>query len=95
MKVAWIRTLGTILIAALILFGVLYAGDWLVWRWRAAHGNGTDTVQVRQFLATSLKSNKTEYDLLGVAPETCSRSIFPQDGNPACWWLRRHTSQWE
>jgi hypothetical protein len=50
---------------------------------------------VRQFLATSLKGNKTEYDLLGVVPETCSRSIFPQDGNPACWWLQRHTSQWE
>jgi hypothetical protein len=95
MKVAWVRMLGTVLIAALILFGVLYAGDWLVWRWRATHGTGTSTVQVRQFLATSLKGNKTEYDLLGVVPETCSRSIFPQDGNPACWWLQRHTSQWE
>ena len=26
---------------------------------------------------------------------TCSHSIFPQQGNPACWWLERHTSQWE
>jgi hypothetical protein len=21
----------------------------------------------------------------------CSRSIFPQAGSGACWWLRRHT----
>jgi hypothetical protein len=95
MKVAWQRLLGGIAIGALILFGVLYSGDWLIWRWRMAHGTGNGTVEVRQFLATSLKGSKTEYDLLGIVQEPCSVSIFPQQGNPACWWLRRHSSQWE
>jgi hypothetical protein len=52
-------------------------------------------VQVNQLLATPLKGNKVEYDLMGTVPVTCSRSLFPQQGNPACWWLKRHTSQWE
>ena len=57
--------------------------------------HGVWVVQVNQFLATPLKGNKVEYDLMGTVPMTCSRSIFPQKGNPACWWLERHTSQWE
>jgi hypothetical protein len=52
-------------------------------------------VQVNQLLATPLKGNKMEYDLIGTVPQTCSRSIFPQKGNPACWWLQRHNSQWQ
>jgi hypothetical protein len=74
---------------------LLYLGDWCVLRVRASHGTAYGTVQVNQFLATQLKGNKVEYDWMGVAPETCSRSIFPQSGNPACWWLERHTSKWE
>jgi hypothetical protein len=95
MKVAWGRLLCGVVIVALILLATLYAGDWLVWRWRTAHGLGNGTVEVHQFLATSLKGNKTEYDLIGTVQQTCSQSIFPQQGNPACWWLRRHSSQWE
>jgi hypothetical protein len=52
-------------------------------------------VEVHQFLATSLKGNKTEYDLVGTFQEARSRSIFPQQGKPACWWLERHNAQWE
>jgi hypothetical protein len=89
------RQLAYALIAILIFAGVLYAGDWLLWSWRASHGTGYGTVEVRQFLATSLKGNKTEYDLTGTLQETCSHSIFPQQGNPACWWLERHQDQWQ
>ena len=60
-----------------------------------SRGTAYEVVQVNQFLATPLKGNKVEYDLMGTVPMTCSRSIFPQQGNPACWWLKRHTSQWE
>jgi hypothetical protein len=52
-------------------------------------------VQVHQFLATSLKGGKTEYDMTGTVQQTCSRSIFPQQGYSACWWLQRHAAQWE
>jgi hypothetical protein len=78
-----------------ILTGLLYVGDWMTLRVRASHGTAYRTVQVNQLLATPLKGNKVEYDLMGTVPMTCSRPIFPQQGNPACWWLERHTTQWE
>jgi hypothetical protein len=81
-----------------VLVGVvllLYIGDWSVFEVRAAHGSAYNTVQVDQFLATPLKGQKTEYDLMGTTQETCSRSIFPQKWHPPCWWLKRHASQWE
>jgi hypothetical protein len=77
------------------LVGLVYAGDWAVLTVRVSHGTAFRQVQVTQFLATQLKGNKTEYDLMGTFPQTCSRSLFPQKGNLPCWWLQRHTSQWE
>ena len=74
---------------------LLYIGDWAVFEVRAAHGTAYSTVQVDQFLATPLKGQKTEYDLMGATQETCSRSIFPQKWHPPCWWLKHHASQWE
>jgi hypothetical protein len=82
-------------VVLLFLFGILFAGDWLVWRWRVARGTGYGTVEVHQFLATSLKGSKTEYDMTGTFQQQCSRSIFPQNGNSACWWLQRHNAQWQ
>ncbi len=95
MKANWGRRLGSVAIVVLVLFVFLYAGDWLVLRSRLARGTAFGTVEVHQFLATSLKGSKTEYDLVGSFQEACSRSIFPQQGKPACWWLERHNSQWE
>jgi hypothetical protein len=84
-----------VVIVLIVLLGILYVGDWLVLRWRVARGTALGSVEVHQFLATSLKGSKTEYDLVGTFQEACSRSIFPQQGKPACWWLERHNSQWE
>lgn len=81
-----------ILLGAIVLGGVLYVGDWGVYR---ARGGPVGVVQVNQLLATPLKGNKMEYDFMGVAPVNCSRSIFPQMGNSACWWVERHKMQWE
>jgi len=89
------RQVATAAIVLVVLLGVLYVGDWLVLRWRVARGTAFGSVEVHQFLATSLKGSKTEYDLVGSFQEACSRSIFPQQGKPACWWLERHSSQWE
>jgi hypothetical protein len=94
-KGAWVRRLGEAVIVLVFLFGILFAGDWLVWRWRVSRGTGYGTVEVHQFLATSLKGNKTEYDMTGTVQQQCSRSIFPQNGNSACWWLQRHNAQWQ
>jgi hypothetical protein len=91
----WAGRLVQLVIVLAVLLGLLYVGDWLVLRIRISHGTAYGVVQVNQFLATPLKGNKVEYDLMGTVPTTCSRSIFPQQGYPACWWLKRHTSQWE
>jgi len=83
--------------AKVIVLGsvLLWVGDWSVFRVRLARGSGFDTVQVEEYLSTPLKGSKQEYDYLGTMPENCARSLFPHGGSPACWWLRRHTSQWE
>ncbi|MGA8493218.1 MAG: hypothetical protein WB711_22545 [Terriglobales bacterium] len=91
----WVRRLGRVVIVIVVLLELLYVGDWVVLRFRIAHGTAYGVVEVSQFLATPLKGNKVEYDLMGTVQKTCSRSIFPQKGNPACWWLERHKSQWE
>lgn len=79
----------------IVFVGLLYLADWAVLKIRALHGTAYRTVIVHQLLATPLKGNKQEYDLMGTIPKRCSRSIFPQQGNPPCWWLIRHRSQWE
>lgn len=73
---SWGRRLGDIFLVAAVLFGTLYAGDWLVWRLRISRGTAYGSVEVNQFLATPLKGSKTEYDLTGTFQQTCTRSIF-------------------
>jgi len=82
-------------LALLATLALLYLGDWAVWRARLQHGSAYRVVTVNQFLASPLKGNKVEYDWMGTVPQPCSRSIFPQSGDAACWWLERHTSQWQ
>lgn len=93
--VKWKRWLGQAIGMVLVLAAILYVGDWIVLRIRVARGTAFGAVEVNQFLAIPLKGNKVQYDFIGTVQETCSRSIFPQKGNPPCWWLERHTSQWE
>lgn len=95
MKKNWPERVSQVLVIAIVLLGSLYAGDWMVFRLRIARGTAYGSVEVDRFLSSALKGNKTEYDFVGTSERTCSRSIFPQKGNPACWWLARHKSQWE
>jgi hypothetical protein len=81
-----------ILLAIAVLVWVL---DWAVFTVRAARGSGFDTVQVEEYLSTALKGNKQEYDYMGTVPVTCARALFPHGGASPCWWVRRHTTQWE
>jgi hypothetical protein len=74
---------------------VLWVSDWAMFRVRLARGTAFDSVQVEQYLSTALKGNKQEYDYMGTVQMNCARAIFPHGGSPACWWLRRHTTQWE
>ena len=79
--------------SAVALFAIallLYPADWLVWEVQRLFGGGLGSVQINHVTVAELKANKEDY--YADAPEfvPCSRSLFPQGGNSACWWLRRH-----
>jgi hypothetical protein len=84
------KILGRVVIGLIGALSVLYVGDWGVWRTRVAMGGGMGTVQVGTLIETPLKGNKMEYDWGGYATVDCSKSIFPQAGGGACWWLERN-----
>lgn len=79
---------GAVAIFAIAL--LIYPADWLVWKAETLFGGGMGSVQVGRFTVAELKGNKEEYYPEGTDTIACSRSIFPQGGNSACWWLRRH-----
>ncbi|MFZ0663938.1 MAG: hypothetical protein WAM66_14710 [Acidobacteriaceae bacterium] len=78
----------------LVVLIAVYLIDWGTLRVKIAHGTGYGSVQVDEYLSTPLKNHKDEYDYMGSQPEPCSHSIFPHGAAP-CWWLARHTTQWE
>jgi hypothetical protein len=89
------RILGRTVAGLIVALVILYVGDWSVWRLRVAKGGGMGSVVVSNIVVLPLKDNKEEYDWGGTADVSCSRSIFPQAGSGACWWLRRHNVVFE
>ena len=80
-----------LLIAALLL----YLGDAVSFQVKVKRGTAYRVIEVDQFLATPLKGQKVEFDVAGSEQVTCARSIFPQAGGAACWWVERHKTQWQ
>ena len=75
----------------LVFIGVAsYPLDWGVWKIRVAMGGGMGQVQVSQMTAAELKGGKETYYFDGTSVVDCSRSLFPQAGAGACWWMRRN-----
>lgn len=79
---------GVLTIFAIAL--LIYPADWLVWKTQTLFGGGMGSVQVSHVTVAELKGNKEAYYPEGTDTASCSRSLFPQAGNSACWWLRRH-----
>ncbi len=84
-----VRGVGWLLLAALAAYPV----DWAVWRVRVAMGGGMDTVDVNHYTVAELKANKEDWYIDGTVTVPCSKSLFPEAGSGACWWLRRHAEQ--
>jgi hypothetical protein len=78
------------LVWLLAVAAVVYVGDWAIWRIRVARGGGMGSVEVNKVIIASLKGNKEAYYDDGTDTVACSRSIFPQAGAGACWWVERH-----
>jgi hypothetical protein len=85
------RILGSTVVGLLGTLAVLYVGDWAVWRTRVAMGGGMGQVTVSTMTALAMKDGKEAYYWDGTSTVDCSRSIFPQAGSGACWWLARHS----
>jgi hypothetical protein len=85
------RVWGRILRGLLALLVVLYLGDWIILRVRA---QGSNSVQVEQFLRTPLKGQKEEFDYMGTVAQPCVPALFPHQSEEPCWWLKRHKIQW-
>lgn len=83
----WTRWVAVTLLAVFI---GLYFGDLAVYKMR---GSPQSHVHVNQTLIVPLKGNKQEYDYIGASDVPCSVSIFSQNGEDACWLLRRNQNQ--
>ncbi len=82
-------------LSIIVLFGLtlLYAGDYLVLRYRTHRGAGVDSVTVYRYYSVAKKANRVEYDYIDTEQQNCARSLFPHMGYSPCWYLRRHTQQ--
>ena len=89
------RVLEQLLKYSLALAVLVYAVDWAALEVKIQRQTGYGNVQVKQFLVTQLKGNKEEFDFMGTKEQSCVKSIFPHASAPACWWVERHTTQWE
>jgi len=89
------RILIRALVGLVLAAAVAYLGDLLVWRVRVGMGGGMGKVQVSRFVVAPLKGNKEQYYYDGTTTADCSRSLFPQAGSGACWWLERHRVVYE
>jgi hypothetical protein len=87
------KTLERVVIGLVVAMIAIYAGDWLVYRYRAAHGTAFDSVKVNQFVAVPLKNGKNEYDFAGSQQVGCVQTLFPWAGDEPCWWVRRHVEK--
>ncbi|HTV08151.1 MAG TPA: hypothetical protein VMD97_03800 [Candidatus Aquilonibacter sp.] len=83
----WIVRSAQVLLAAALL---VYPADWLIWKAQTLFGGGMGSVEVSHVTIADLKGNKEAYYPDGLNTIACSRSLFPQGGSSACWWLRRH-----
>jgi hypothetical protein len=83
------------LLGLLVLTAVVFFGDWAIWRARVAMGGGMGTVTVSREVVAPLKGGREEYYYDGTSQVDCSRSLFPQAGSGACWWLARHKMVFE
>jgi len=78
-------------VAALCL--VAYAADWLQLQIRERQGSAYGSMLVGHTEAVHEKGGKVEYFSDPPQPTPCVHTIFPHEGQPACWWLARHIDE--
>jgi hypothetical protein len=88
-----------ILLAVVAAVALVYIGDFASVRVRMLQpkpGDPFETVTALRILAIGEKGNKTEYSVDPVQPQQtaeCVHALFPHNGDPPCWYLRRKFAQ--
>ena len=78
---------------------ILYAGDYLYFRFRMLHAKPADPLEsltALRVLAIPEKNGKTEYAVDSQNPEqtvTCVHAIFPHSGYSPCWYVKPRINQ--
>ena len=84
----------SIAICAILLAVGVYAGDYVLIRYRVAkNSNAYGTVRVRRYYAVTMKNGKPEYYFDQPTDQTCVHSLFPHLGYVPCWYLARKATQ--
>jgi hypothetical protein len=87
------------LAGALLLFAVVYGGDYAYLHYRMARpqsGDAFGSVRVQRLYAIPLKDGKTEYEFDEQQPAVtvrCVHSIFGHDGYASCWKTKRDSDK--
>jgi hypothetical protein len=79
---------------AVLLFLVVYAGDYLSLRYKIPKGRDPfSSVTIQPYYAIHEKNGRTEYDFAPPQSQVCVRSLFPHFGYNPCWFMSRHTEK--
>ena len=93
------RIIRGVLIAVVLAVAIVYVGDFAWVRVRMMHakpGSPFETVIALRILAIDEKGNKTEYSVDPLQPQQtaeCVHALFPHNGDPPCWYLKRKFAQ--
>jgi len=88
------RVITRLILFAAVSVCVLYAGDYLLLRYRiAAKREPFGTVKIQTYYAVPQKDKKTEFYFLDPQMQECVHSLFPHTGDSPCWYLNRHARQ--
>jgi len=83
-----------ILVDALLLLAVVYAGDYLSVRYRIPKNRDPyGVVRIRRYYAVTMKNGKPEFFFDPPTEQPCVHSLFPHFGYAPCWYLERRTTQ--
>jgi hypothetical protein len=81
-----------VLFAAVVLLAFAYSADYLWVRYRIANPKaGVAFGRVTFYDSTTMKSGKTEVFYDQPLTQACVHAIFPQMGEPPCWYAGRRT----
>lgn len=81
-----------ILIMAIVLLGIVWAGDYLNARGRVGNDASgfVETVKVQPMYIIPHKDSRAEYVFGDPQMVKCLHSIFPHFGDSPCWYVKKH-----